>query len=1234
MYLHLHLLLGLLYLRSCIKYAKPRYWGHWKFKVNFSWEDHDLSNNYNSLEKVQNGGTGADENFGIAIGNGEEFAEPDATQNIDNTTIGASGRSKSVYRLSAPGAYKVKAHGRYRCARASGNNSTFNDRWEFFDAMNGVFNIYRCTENGVPFGLPLLIGQGAGYPLSGTLGFDKVFGGQHLDNNGDPQNYRGTQVEGTIQVNVTQDYNDHYSAVVGDHICVCFEVDPMDVPFWSSVSYSQNYGLLEDATGANTAPPVGFNASQSLNETTHIITEISVGSSSQNDPHSDTVQNTPDQFGNTGNAVFEVTESPFVTEEMTFSKGNRSVKSNRSYQLGWVYGDEFGRESSVLVDESSTLFMPHSKCNKINGLEAKLDHNPPPWAEYYKFFIRENTNRFYNIALHKAYDNNDPGTGDPLFAWLSFSSADRDKISVGDKLLLKKKHASTDPVLEMYKLDVLDISSGVPSAAGVDSSGTIVDVEIDTTVGGEIVGGDRTGKFFIKVRWSTRFEELLGTFAFLQGPSAGGAIFEVLPKSQVFQSEDSDEKFGFFYEASQAYPVKLKGDQAEQYIPVGSRISIQSSTSMGFTTISNFDSQNLTVAEVTGADSCGNAQTSGTTLHNQGLCHIKLSTPSAYFCGGAGGDHYIRFTKTDGSYVTAKLAKSVNATDDVMYLIPYTSYQLIGLNWFNCYSFLNGVESDGIEDRFNSPTLFPYTAIGKQSGFKGVLKGAETEEEWKYNDITFSQLYSEDRKINGTNQFLKHRPQGNVKKLAPAHGTIQKLFSRNNDLIALCEDKILKILSSGKDALFNADGNMQLLASTRVLGQAIPFSGDYGISRNPESFAADEFRAYFTDRDRGAVLRLSMDGMTPINLTGMKDWFGDNLRFADVAIGSFDGKKDEYNLTIHSITNPGWKKEMYTVSFSELIDGWVSFKSFMQEGGLSLNNRYYTTKGGVLYQHHPEVTVNRNLFYSTDTVSASGTHAIQETSSVTPILNDQPDSVKSFKTLNYEGSQSRIVQAIADIDGDGDTEYFGDNYYNLTTTNGWYVEDIHTDLQEGQVDEFIKKEGKYFNHIHGVASTFANAADNVVDGVPTAVGNIDFKEFTSQGIGIIASQSISGSTSQGFNVTVYLGSNTATSFSSNVYTAQPVTLSNVTTATGTSQITLSPTPGNQIQASSFPTVVGGSSALYSTVTFANTGTPNSPSNQVVATINWNGGSVSANSTIFLNNASTIATQHCFCFIHN
>ena len=41
-----------------------------------------------------------------------------------------------------------------------------------------------------------------------------------------------------------------------------------------------------------------------------------------------------------------------------------------------------------------------------------------------------------------------------------------------------------------------------------------------------------------------------------------------------------------------------------------------------------------------------------------------------------------------------------------------------------------------------------------------------------------------------------------------------------------------------KDVLYNADGNAQVLSTNRVLGEAHPFRGNFGISKNPESFAA------------------------------------------------------------------------------------------------------------------------------------------------------------------------------------------------------------------------------------------------------------------------------------------------------------------------------------------------------------------------------------------------------------
>ena len=81
----------------------------------------------------------------------------------------------------------------------------------------------------------------------------------------------------------------------------------------------------------------------------------------------------------------------------------------------------------------------------------------------------------------------------------------------------------------------------------------------------------------------------------------------------------------------------------------------------------------------------------------------------------------------------------------------------------------------------------------------------------------------------------------------------------------------------------------------------MPFSGEYGISTNPESFASESYRVYFADKVRGAVMRLSKDGLTPISNHGMKDWFKDNLKLSNRIIGSYDDKKEEYNITLKKI---------------------------------------------------------------------------------------------------------------------------------------------------------------------------------------------------------------------------------------------------------------------------------------------------------------------------------------------
>ena len=326
------------------------------------------------------------------------------------------------------------------------------------------------------------------------------------------------------------------------------------------------------------------------------------------------------------------------------------------------------------------------------------------------------------------------------------------------------------------------------------------------------------------------------------------------------------------------------------------------------------------------------------------------------------------------------------------------------LNYYNCFAFGNGVESNRIFDDFNAVTIDKGPRVS-------TILDTDYKEERKINGLIYSGIYNSKSSFNNLNQFIQGEKI--TKDLNPDYGSVQKLFTRNTNVIVLCEDKVLKVLAS-KDALFNADGNPQLTATNKVLGQVVPFVGEYGISQNPESFASYGYRCYFADKKRGAILRLSGDGITNIAEKGMSKFFRDNLDNSLEIKGSYDSLKDHYNVTLNN----------QTLSFTEKVNGWTSFKSFIPEDGISYSNSYFTFKLGEIYMHGENLT--RNNFYGD-----------QYDSTIDLVFNTEPDSVKTFKTITYEGD------------------------------TGWVAETIKTDKESGSVPVFVEKEGKYFNFIQG-----------------------------------------------------------------------------------------------------------------------------------------------------------------------
>ena len=443
--------------------------------------------------------------------------------------------------------------------------------------------------------------------------------------------------------------------------------------------------------------------------------------------------------------------------------------------------------------------------------------------------------------------------------------------------------------------------------------------------------------------------------------------------------------------------------------------------------------------------------------------------------------------------------------------------EIHNLDWFNCYSFGNGVESDRIRDDYNAPTIV--------NGVKAsAVLDAPYEQETRYNGLIFSQIFNSTSGINGLNQFIQ--AEDITKDVNPEYGSIQKLHSRDTDLITLCENKTMKILAN-KDALFNADGSTNITSNKAVLGQTITYQGEYGIGTNPESFAEFGFRMYFTDANRGTVIRLSGDGITPVSDYGMHAFFQDNLPINKKIIGSWDANSRNYNVTLNDLT-PYWQQTLgagmtdrlnkdpecdafinqyptysTTVSFKDDINGWTSRKVYIPESGVSLNNKYYTFESGKIWEMNSNPL--RNTFYNRGP-SDESLGAYYE-SSFTAIFNESPVSVKDFRTVSYSGTNSR--EYVYKTNATGEKEYSLAQIQaqqliptSFSTTEGWYVNSIVTDLQEGNLKEFINKEGKYYNYIKGLPTFFVDDCNN----------NVDSQEFNVQGIGRATSITGSGVT--------------------------------------------------------------------------------------------------------------------------
>ena len=643
------------------------------------------------------------------------------------------------------------------------------------------------------------------------------------------------------------------------------------------------------------------------------------------------VDNTP---GDTTDVDFTNIQEPYkFNSDSAFyvreTNSNLSLKSNRSYEFGLVYLDKEGRYSSIIPASntsgynSSEIFVPIENSVDINKAKLLINNPAPYWADRYKFFIKSNRSKYYNIYSTIFYE-------DGVYRWVLMTGNNIDKVEAGTNLIVKSD--DNGPLIKEVKVKVLAYE--IKNALDIDQS--TEDSSNEGWIENNVDAADQPIKeiegVYMKIKpvgFSMNFNP--NNFATYEnsgkirwGLGRNGYANATVPKetdyglSQVregsnyvnldintgstinlrfdaWEGADSDNNDSKFFEREYIVGANYSGDTLQSSFEKFLIAETSWEKPQGESYYVDPDNQFTLTFSKTG---------SGTTTRH--LVNVKTTEFTRALERGY-IDVEIKLLLVNGLLVFETDPTDLDSdiyyeTEDTFDIVggfhegntqTQTNSQpaIVDLNVGNCFSFGNGVESIQVRDERLSPLynidLRPNLSL--LDGYKRV---------YNTTTLTYSGAYNENSTYNSLNEFNNRR--GITKVMDAKYGSIQKLFARETDLIVFQEDRVSKVLY-GKSLVHSSDGSASLTTIEKVLGQDVAYSGEYGISVNPESFGNYGGSMYFTDAARGTVLRLGQDGLTPISYYGMKSYFKDTLYgFKNkFNIGGIDPRNHQYVLSMN-----------------------------------------------------------------------------------------------------------------------------------------------------------------------------------------------------------------------------------------------------------------------------------------------------------------------------------------------
>jgi len=637
----------------------------------------------------------------------------------------------------------------------------------------------------------------------------------------------------------------------------------------------------------------------------------------------------------------------FKSSTVSFQKvaTPRSLHSNRGYEIGIVYMDEFNRATTALVSPNNTEYVPCSYSGNQNSIQVTIPPTQvaPAWAKRYKFVCKADLAGYDTI--YSSFSFKDPNTNDTYFL---LEGENTRKVNQGDTLIVKAD--STGIATDCVDVVVLEkeakiagfipgsgapqgvymkiaannfstaqpansiINPGQYTESSADNNGdysliyypmNIADplvpgsyidydvpigsiIELEYSVSREglnpVIGAGCAKRKYTLTKTYTSTANYANMFDWFIGDGIAATM-----STGTTDNDTGEPAWSFYF--TQAY----SGGQ-----PAGFSGNVSWCTEIQFAFRRNTTNNQL-LFQIAGGCSCSTGYTGNVTnsigklqfkVYRRGLYPIIFETVPTETLPDVFYENNLSFEiDANGNHMG-------NVQDqDSAASIP----AIVNTGFFNCFTFGNGAESYKVNDSIVGNTF----NLGERVT---SVSAQDYKEANRFSDITYSGVYNPESNLNKLNEF--NLGLLNYKYLEVSFGEIMILDGRETDVLVLQEDKISYVLE-GKNLLSDAAAGGAITSVPEVLGTQIARVEKYGISFNPESYVQWGYDRFFTDAKRGAVLQLkgnsySSDQLIVISEMNMRTWFRDmfNDSFNTQKLGGFDPYMNEYVLSTNTIELP------------------------------------------------------------------------------------------------------------------------------------------------------------------------------------------------------------------------------------------------------------------------------------------------------------------------------------------